>query len=58
MSLDNILLNSSITAIEQYIVILEIQIQTMPQNSDVTKTIVACRDLALEINRLYKATKN
>lgn len=58
MSLDNILLNSSITAIEQYIVILEIQIQTMPQNSDVTKTIVACRDLALEINRLYKVTKN
>lgn len=58
MTIDNILLNNSLTAIEQYIVLLDIQLQTMPKNNDVFKTIEACRELAQEINLLYKKINN
>ena len=58
MTLDNIRLNKSLTAIEQYIVLLDIQLQTMPKNNDVTRTVEACRDLAQEINLLYKKINN
>lgn len=58
MTLDNIFLNKSFTAIEQYIVILDIQLQTLPPNNDVYKTIEACRDLAQEVNNIYKKINN
>jgi hypothetical protein len=53
-SLTDILFDSNKTALDQYITILEIQLLTMPVTSDVTKTIIACKDLAEDINNLYK----
>ena len=57
-SLTDILFDSNKTALDQYITILEIQLSTMPVTSDVTKTIIACKDLAEDINNLYKILKN
>ena len=53
-NLTDILFDSNKTALDQYITILEIQLLTMPVTSDVTKTIIACKDLAEDINNLYK----
>jgi hypothetical protein len=53
-TLTDILFDSNKTALDQYITILEIQLLTMPVTSDVTKTIIACKDLAEDINNLYK----
>jgi hypothetical protein len=58
MTITDILFDSNKTAIEQYITILEIQLSTMPVTSDVTKTIIACKELAEEINILYKINSN
>jgi hypothetical protein len=54
MTITDILFDSNKTALDQYITILEIQLLTMPVTSDVTKTIIACKDLAEDINNLYK----
>ena len=54
MTITDILFDSNETALDQYITILEIQLLTMPVTSDVTKTIIACKDLAEDINNLYK----
>ena len=53
-TLTDILFDSNKTALDQYITILEVQLLTMPVTSDVTKTIIACKDLAEDINNLYK----
>ena len=53
-TLTDILFDSNKTALDQYITILEIQLLSMPATSDVTKTIIACKDLAEDINNLYK----
>lgn len=52
--LTDILFDVNRTALDQYITILEIQLSSMPSNSDVTKTIIACKELAEDINNLYK----
>ena len=54
MTITDILFDSNKTALDQYITVLEIQLSTMPVTSDVTKTIIACKDLAEDINNLYK----
>jgi hypothetical protein len=54
MTINDILFDANKTALDQYITILEIQLSSMPINSDVTKTIIACKDLAEDINNLYK----
>lgn len=54
MTINDILFDANRTALDQYITILEIQLSSMPSNSDVTKTIIACKDLAEDINNLYK----
>ena len=53
-SINDILFDVNRTALDQYITILEIQLLSMPVTSDVTKTIIACKDLAEDINNLYK----
>lgn len=53
-SINDILFDVNKTALDQYITILEIQLLTMPVTSDVTKTIIACKNLAEDINNLYK----
>ena len=53
-TLTDILFDSNKTAIEQYITILEIQLLTMPKYSEVTRTIITCKELAEDINNLYK----
>jgi hypothetical protein len=58
MTITDILFDSNKTAIEQYITILEIQLLTMPKYSEVTRTIIACKELADEINILYKINSN
>ena len=58
MTITDILFDSNKTALDQYITVLEIQLSTMPSNSDVTKTIIACKELAEEINILYKINSN
>ncbi len=58
MTITDILFDSNKTAIEKYIIILEIQLSTMPVTSDVTQTIIACKELAEEINILYKIKSN
>jgi hypothetical protein len=58
MNLDEILYDSNKTALEQYIVILQVQLDTMQKNNPVTQTMQACQDLAIEINRLYKTINN
>jgi hypothetical protein len=58
MTINDILFDANKTALDQYITILEIQLSSMPINSDVTKTIIACKDLAEDINNLYKILKN
>lgn len=58
MTINEILFDSNKTALDQYITILEIQLSTMPVTSDVTKTIIACKELAEDINNLYKILKN
>jgi hypothetical protein len=58
MTITDILFDSNKTAIEQYITILEIQLLTMPKYSKVTRTIIACKELAEEINILYKINSN
>jgi hypothetical protein len=58
MNLDEVLYDSSKTALEQYIVILQVQLDTMQKNNPVTQTIQACQDLAIEVNRLYKTINN
>lgn len=58
MTINDILFDANRTALDQYITILEIQLSSMPSNSDVTKTIIACKDLAEDINNLYKILKN
>lgn len=58
MTITDILFDSNKTAIEQYLTILEIQLSTMPVTSDVTRTIIACKELAEEINILYKINSN
>jgi len=50
MTITDILFDSNKTALDQYITVLEIQLSTMPVTSDVTKTIIACKDLAEDIN--------
>lgn len=57
-SLNEILYDSNKTALEQYIVILQVQLDTMQKNNPVTQTIQACQDLAIEVNRLYKTINN
>ena len=57
MTINDILFDANRTPLDQYITILEIQLLSMPNNSDVTKTIVACKELAEEINNLYKTLK-
>ena len=54
MTINEILFNANRTPLDQYITILEVQLSTMPVTSDVTKTIIACKDLAEDINNLYK----
>ena len=54
MTITDILFDSNKTALDQYITVLEIQLSTMPVTSDVTKTIIACKELAEDINNLYK----
>lgn len=58
MNLNEVLYDSSKTALEQYIVILQVQINTMQKNNPVTQTMQACQDLAIEINKLYKTINN
>lgn len=58
MNLDEVLYDSNKTALEQYIVILQVQLDTMQKNNFVTQTIQACQDLAVEVNRLYKTINN
>lgn len=58
MTINDILFDANKTAIEQYLTILEIQLQTMPKDSNVTRTIIACKELAEEINILYKINSN
>lgn len=57
-SLNEILYDSNKTALEQYIVILQVQLDTMQKNNPVTQTMQACQDLAIEINKLYKTINN
>ena len=57
-SLNEILYDSNKTALEQYIVILQVQLDTMQKNNPVTQTMQACQDLAIEVNRLYKTINN
>lgn len=54
MTINEILFDANRTPLDQYITILEVQLSTMPVTSDVTKTIIACKDLAEDINNLYK----
>jgi len=54
MTINDILFDANRTPLDQYITILEVQLSTMPVTSDVTKTIIACKDLAEDINNLYK----
>lgn len=58
MNLNEILYDSNKTALEQYIVILQVQLDTMQKNNPVTQTMQACQDLAIEINKLYKTINN
>ena len=58
MNLDEILYDSNKTALEQYIVILQVQLDTMQKNNPVSQTMQACQDLAIEVNRLYKTINN
>jgi len=58
MNLDEVLYDSNKTALEQYIVILQVQLDTMQKNNPVTQTIQACQDLAIEVNRLYQTINN
>ena len=58
MTINDILFDANRTPLDQYITILEVQLSTMPVTSDVTKTIIACKDLAEDINNLYKILKN
>jgi hypothetical protein len=58
MNLNDVLYDSNKTAIEQYIVILQVQIDTMQKNNPVTQTMKACQELAVEINNLYKTINN
>jgi hypothetical protein len=58
MNLNEVLYDSNKTALEQYIVILQVQLDTMQKNNPVTQTIQACQDLAVEVNRLYKTINN
>ncbi len=58
MNLDQVLYDSNKTALEQYIVILQVQLDTMQKNNPVTQTIQACQDLAIEVNRLYQTINN
>jgi hypothetical protein len=58
MNLDEVLYDSNKTALEQYIVILQVQLDTMQKKNPVTQTIQACQDLAVEVNRLYKTINN
>ena len=58
MNLNEVLYDKNKTALEQYIVILQVQLDTMKKNNPVTQTIQACQDLAIEVNRLYKTINN
>lgn len=58
MNLNEVLYDSSKTALEQYILILQVQLNTMQKNNPVTQTMQACQDLAIEINKLYKTINN
>lgn len=58
MNLNEVLYDKNKTALEQYIVILQVQIDTMQKNNPVTQTIQACQDLAIEVNRLYQTINN
>ena len=58
MNLKEVLYDKNKTALEQYIVILQVQIDTMQKNNPVTQTIQACQDLAIEVNRLYQTINN
>lgn len=58
MNLDSVLYDSKKTAIEQYILILQVQLDTMQTNNPVWETIKTCQELAIEVNRLYKTINN
>ena len=58
MNLNEVLYDSNKTALEQYILILQVQLDTMQKNNPVTQTMQACQNLAIEINRLYKTINN
>lgn len=58
MNLNEVLYDSNKTALEQYILILQVQLDTMQKNNPVTQTMQACQDLAIEINKLYKTINN
>ncbi len=58
MNLNEVLYDKNKTALEQYIVILQVQLDTMQKNNPVTQTIQACQDLAIEVNRLYQTINN
>jgi hypothetical protein len=58
MNLNEVLYDKNKTALEQYIAILQVQLDTMQKNNPVTQTIQACQDLAVEVNRLYKTINN
>jgi hypothetical protein len=58
MNLNEVLYDKNKTALEQYIAILQVQLDTMQKNNPVTQTIQACQDLAIEVNRLYQTINN
>lgn len=58
MNLDSVLYDSRKSAIEQYILILQVQLDTMQANNPVWETIKTCQELAIEVNRLYKTINN
>jgi hypothetical protein len=58
MNLNEVLYDKNKTALDQYIVILQVQLDTMQKNNPVTQTIQACQDLAIEVNRLYQTINN
>lgn len=58
MNLDSVLYDSRKSAIEQYILILQVQLDTMQPNNPIWETIKTCQELAIEVNRLYKTINN